>query len=67
MSEKTDIVTRLRDYSGRVAGTGNNWRAIMCNEAADTIEQTRLERDEARAESSAANDLVRLLQKEVCL
>jgi hypothetical protein len=62
MSEKTDIVTRLRDWFETESGL--NIEEVI-TEAANEIEQLRMERDEARAESSCANDLVRLLQNEV--
>jgi hypothetical protein len=62
MSEKTDIVTRLRDWFETESGLNIE---ELITEAANEIEQLRMERDEARAESSCANDLVRLLQNEV--
>jgi hypothetical protein len=37
----------------------------LCDEAADEIEQLRMERDRALEGKSLANDLVRLLQNEV--
>jgi hypothetical protein len=60
MSEKTDIVARLRDVS-----EGNSTDCDLWSEAADEIEQLRMERDRALEGKSLANDLVRLLQNEV--
>jgi hypothetical protein len=60
MSEKTDIVERLR---GKYAVVENE--PTLCDEAADEIEQLRMERDRALEGKSLANDLVRLLQNEV--
>jgi hypothetical protein len=57
MSEQTDIVNRLRDT------TSHDY--LLCEEAADKIEQLRMERDRALEGKALANDLVRLLQNEV--
>jgi hypothetical protein len=65
----TDIVARLRNGAGLIVDDvgGVQINLVLLDEAADEIEQLRMERDEARAESSCANDLVRLLQNEVRL
>jgi hypothetical protein len=62
MSEETDIVPRLRDQ----LDYGPEERSLaLYEEAANKIEQLRLERDKALEGQSLANDLVRLLQNEV--
>jgi hypothetical protein len=64
MSEKTDIIARLRDQ----LDYGPEERSLaLYEEAADEIEQLRMERDKALEGKSLANDLVRLLQNEVRL
>jgi hypothetical protein len=62
MSEKTDIVNLLRDEEWEIRWPEGRGMAL---EAADKIEQLRLERDRALEGQSLANDLVRLLQNEV--
>jgi hypothetical protein len=60
----TDIVARLRkeasDTYDEISAPESLWA-----EAADEIEQLRMERDRALEGKSLANDLVRLLQNEV--
>ena len=50
MSDITDIVSRLRR-------TDENRGVAICSEAADTIEQLRKERDEARRELLPFNSI----------
>jgi hypothetical protein len=72
MSEKTDIVERLRDWESVSASLPGSTLMLLHNEAADEIDSLRFElqtardeRDEARAESSCAHDQVKQLQNEV--
>jgi hypothetical protein len=67
MSEKTDIVARLRNGAGLILDDvgGVQINLGLLDEAADEIEQLRMERDKAREESSCANDQVNKLMNEV--
>jgi hypothetical protein len=69
MSEHTDIVERLRNGAGLILDDvgGVQINLVLLDEAADEIEQLRMERDEARSEASCANDQVNKLLNEVRL
>jgi hypothetical protein len=60
MSEQTDIVVRLRDWESKSASMRGTPLMLLHNEAADEIEQLRLEKDRAKQQ-------IALLQHEVCL
>jgi hypothetical protein len=62
MSEITDIVARLRNGAGLIVDDvgGIEINLVLLDEAADEIEQLRLERDKA-------NQQIALLQNEIWL